>query len=144
MKIFCSNHPEIPSFSICGNCKKPYCKDCLNEGVDYYFCNSTECYEKYKIDKYYNDNPIFCNNCMEETTDEGAGNMHRLNWTGTSFSGKKNECQICHSYITNKCFVFFNIPIIKLEKYRVKIVGQKFGLLSGIDHIQYISRKLKK
>ena len=44
----CTNHPERIVLSFCNVCKKYFCKDCLNEGNEYYYCNNQSCYEKYK------------------------------------------------------------------------------------------------
>jgi uncharacterized RDD family membrane protein YckC len=44
----CSNHPEKQALSFCHNCGKYYCSDCLNEGKQYYYCNSKDCFELYK------------------------------------------------------------------------------------------------
>jgi uncharacterized RDD family membrane protein YckC len=48
MEIKCKNHPDKKSFNFCHNCGKYFCKDCLNEGMEYYYCNEPVCYEKYK------------------------------------------------------------------------------------------------
>ncbi len=44
----CSIHPAKQALSFCHNCGKYYCSDCLNEGKEYYYCNSKECFELYK------------------------------------------------------------------------------------------------
>lgn len=143
---YCINHPNIPSYTICGNCKDSYCKSCrdscLNEGIEYYYCNKKECLDKYEIEKYYLKNNNFCEKCSEETTNESAGNIGTINFIGTTFRGKSNECEICHSYITKKYFVIFGIPIIKLGVFRVRIVSQHFSFLAGEDETHFISRKL--
>lgn len=48
MEVKCKNHPERKSFNICHKCGKYYCKECLNEGKEYYYCNEPSCYEKFK------------------------------------------------------------------------------------------------
>ena len=141
---YCSNHPNIPFYTICGNCKDPYCKNCLNEGTTYYYCNKQECFNKYEIEKYYAENEIFCEKCSNETTDENAGNMKTINFIGTSFSGKRNECEICHSYISNKCFVFLGIPVFKYGTFRIRIITHNYSWLWGTDETSYISRRLKR
>lgn len=39
----CHNHPNVESLSICHNCGKSFCADCLNEGNTYYYCNQEAC-----------------------------------------------------------------------------------------------------
>ena len=47
MKKKCRNHPERNALSICHNCNGYYCKECLNEGQEYYYCNNELCNSKY-------------------------------------------------------------------------------------------------
>src|SRR5690554_6928537 len=47
MNNFCTNHPQKQAISFCHNCGNYYCKDCLNEGKEYYYCNNEDCYKKY-------------------------------------------------------------------------------------------------
>ncbi len=42
-KMFCINHPEKKALSFCHNCKEYFCKDCLVEGLTYYYCKKSEC-----------------------------------------------------------------------------------------------------
>lgn len=39
----CTNHPTIGAKSFCHNCGEYYCATCLNEGLEYYYCNKNEC-----------------------------------------------------------------------------------------------------
>ncbi len=39
----CVNHPNRRTFSICHSCGKDYCEQCLNEGKEYYYCESEIC-----------------------------------------------------------------------------------------------------
>ncbi|MDR3611499.1 MAG: DUF2007 domain-containing protein [Ignavibacteriaceae bacterium] len=39
----CVNHPDREAFSICFNCGKPYCQDCLTESGEYYYCKEPAC-----------------------------------------------------------------------------------------------------
>jgi len=47
MKYFCKNHPLKEAISYCHNCGNYFCKDCLNEGKEYYYCNTNDCFKKY-------------------------------------------------------------------------------------------------
>ena len=47
MKNTCKNHPERSAISICHNCGDYYCKDCLNEGKEYYYCNNKVCNDRF-------------------------------------------------------------------------------------------------
>ncbi|MDR3667960.1 MAG: DUF2007 domain-containing protein [Ignavibacteriaceae bacterium] len=44
----CTNHPEIETDSVCHNCGKPYCQECLSEGGEYYYCKKPECQKAMK------------------------------------------------------------------------------------------------
>lgn len=41
----CSNHPDRKAYSICHNCGKDYCEECLDEGKDFYYCKNPDCHE---------------------------------------------------------------------------------------------------
>jgi len=43
MKEKCFNHPDIDSLSLCHSCERYFCKDCLVEGAQYYYCKDEEC-----------------------------------------------------------------------------------------------------
>lgn len=44
----CFNHPDKKAFSICHSCGKDFCEQCLNEGKEYYYCNSELCQSELK------------------------------------------------------------------------------------------------
>jgi len=44
---YCTNHPDRLAYSVCGNCKESYCKECLNEGDQFLYCNKRECVKRY-------------------------------------------------------------------------------------------------
>jgi len=39
----CVNHPDKKAISVCHNCGKEYCAECLTEGEEYYYCKRPEC-----------------------------------------------------------------------------------------------------
>jgi hypothetical protein len=39
----CFNHPDKKAFLICHGCGKDYCKECLDEGKEYYYCKKPAC-----------------------------------------------------------------------------------------------------
>jgi hypothetical protein len=43
MKHYCKNHPNKIALSLCHSCGAYYCSDCLNEGLEYYYCTKGEC-----------------------------------------------------------------------------------------------------
>ena len=45
-KKLCENHPERKALSFCHSCGNYYCKDCLIEGPEYYYCKSKLCRAK--------------------------------------------------------------------------------------------------
>lgn len=72
MDKFCKNHPQKEAISFCHNCGNYYCKDCLNEGKEFYYCNNEECYKKYveeaepEVAVAGNLSIINCPNCKKE------------------------------------------------------------------------------
>ena len=47
MERFCKNHVEKQSNNSCYSCGDYFCKDCLNKGKEYYYCNNADCYKRY-------------------------------------------------------------------------------------------------
>lgn len=43
MKHYCKNHPNKIALSLCHSCGEYYCSDCLNEGLEYYYCKNEKC-----------------------------------------------------------------------------------------------------
>jgi hypothetical protein len=39
----CTDHPQAPALSMCHACGKPYCRACLREAGDYYYCSAPPC-----------------------------------------------------------------------------------------------------
>ncbi len=64
----CFNHLEKQAYSICRNCGKDYCPDCLNEGEEYYYCNEPACKKHLKKDEQTEALPesVFCTRCRDE------------------------------------------------------------------------------
>jgi hypothetical protein len=62
----CYNHPERKAYSVCHNCGKYFCEDCLTAGPEFYYCKSPECQQKLQEDtegKSYRIK-ITCPNCQ--------------------------------------------------------------------------------
>ena len=61
----CFNHPKIEALSICHGCGKEFCKLCLGEGKEYYYCKSIECQELLKMELPINEIPlsVICPKC---------------------------------------------------------------------------------
>ena len=47
MKHYCKNHPDKMALSFCRSCGEYYCSDCLNEGLEYYYCENEKCNKTY-------------------------------------------------------------------------------------------------
>jgi hypothetical protein len=64
----CFNHPNKKAFSICHNCGKNYCEECLDEGKEYYYCKNPECQEilKKELPIEFLSTSIVCPNCESE------------------------------------------------------------------------------
>ena len=145
MKNYCKNHPNKIALSFCCICKNYYCKECLIEGKEYYYCYQANCYNEYlkerkKILESYESNPRFCPKCLEETSKEATGNLDVTNFIGTTISTVGGHCNICNSLIAEKRFILFGIPIKSYGYYRI-IELKRYGFVSS--EITFLSRKLK-
>ncbi len=64
----CFNHTDKKAFSICHGCGKDYCKECLDEGKEYYYCKNPEC-QKLLLEELPPEQfpvKIICPNCSDE------------------------------------------------------------------------------
>lgn len=48
---FCSRHRDRDAFSFCHSCGKYFCKECLTEGKEYYYCDNSECRKQLMLEK---------------------------------------------------------------------------------------------
>lgn len=66
--ITCTNHPERQALSFCHHCGKYYCKDCLYEGKEFYYCKEPACRELLLKEVGAADLPLIinCPNCDVE------------------------------------------------------------------------------
>lgn len=46
----CTKHLDREALSFCHKCGKFYCKECLTEGKEYYYCSDPECQKQWRID----------------------------------------------------------------------------------------------
>jgi hypothetical protein len=62
----CYNHPDKDAYSICHNCGKHFCEDCLVAGAEFYYCKFPECQQKFKedIEKTSYRKEITCPDCQ--------------------------------------------------------------------------------
>ncbi|MCP5062498.1 MAG: hypothetical protein GY936_08550 [Ignavibacteriae bacterium] len=65
----CSNHIDRKAFSICHGCGKEFCKSCLDEGIEYYYCKNPGCQKLFEIELPPIKAPenIICPNCDSES-----------------------------------------------------------------------------
>jgi len=64
----CTNHPEKEALSFCHGCGKSFCKVCLDEGKEFYYCKNPECQELLKKEMPSGKlaTKIICPNCAAE------------------------------------------------------------------------------
>jgi hypothetical protein len=64
----CINHPNKKAFSVCHNCGKEYCQQCLDEGKEFYYCKNPECQESLRKELVPESLPLhlICPNCESE------------------------------------------------------------------------------
>lgn len=128
----CTNHPEKNALSFCHSCNRSFCKDCLVEGPQYYYCKSEVCMKKYAQEIDYSKNPRFCPKCISETTEEFAGDLISVNFIGDKFVNEsREECPICGSIVLEKISSVFR----RRGSYRV--------IWLNYEKTKFISRKVK-
>jgi transcription elongation factor Elf1 len=80
--ITCVNHPEKQALSLCHHCGQYYCKDCLYEGKEYYYCKEPACREQLLKEVGASELPVIinCPNCDNEIElsekERSAGKFH--------------------------------------------------------------------
>lgn len=47
----CKNHLNRKALSFCHHCHEYFCFECLNEGPEYYYCNSPQCLKVFEAEK---------------------------------------------------------------------------------------------
>jgi uncharacterized protein YbaR (Trm112 family) len=78
----CVNHPEREALSFCHNCGKHYCRECLFEGKEYYYCKEPACREALLKESGVSEMPLIisCPNCQSEIelseSEKASGKLH--------------------------------------------------------------------
>lgn len=148
MEHCCINHPQKKAISFCHICKNYYCEECLIEGNEYYYCHMEECLnelqkERRSFKESYETNPRFCPNCLNDTSSESMGNMSTTNFIGQSFIQVfGGVCPVCNSFIAEKQYIIFGIPVKSYGYYRVIQIRKFRTDLAGSREIIFNSRKL--
>jgi hypothetical protein len=47
----CVNHPPLDALSVCHSCGKDFCEACLQEGGEFYYCQSPGCQAMLRLEK---------------------------------------------------------------------------------------------
>lgn len=101
----CFNHPDKKAFSVCHCCGKDFCRECLSEGEEYYYCKDPKCQEMLKKESHRESLPkiITCPSCGGE-----------IELSEAEKTSGKVHCEECESLID-----FNENPpkIINQEKY---------------------------
>ena len=82
----CFNHPDRDAFSFCHNCGKHFCKECLIEGNEYYYCKDPHCSDN--SDKINLSQKVTCPKC---------NSFFSLN--KNEIKVKKAHCPQCEAFI---------------------------------------------
>ena len=48
---YCSRHQDKKALSFCHNCGKYFCKECLTEGKEYYYCSNSDCQKQMHLEE---------------------------------------------------------------------------------------------
>ncbi len=86
----CVNHPNRKALSVCHGCGKPYCKSCLDEGNDFYYCKSPACQELLRKETAVTLLPprVVCPRCSSE-----------LELSDSDRASKKFHCPECEAFL---------------------------------------------
>lgn len=90
MMKYCFNHPGKKAYSVCHNCGKDFCEECLNEGNEYYYCKNPDCQKALKAEKISEPLPevVVCPNCQNE-----------LELSENERESRQVHCPECESFI---------------------------------------------
>ena len=79
----CPNHPDKKAEYVCYGCGKYYCKACLTEEGDYYYCKEPACRELLQVAKHKQlllPTEVICPNCQSdlklEDDERKSGKIH--------------------------------------------------------------------
>ena len=87
----CPNHPDSEAEYVCHGCGKYYCKSCLTEEGDYYFCDEPACQKLLQAERNKElllPSYIACPNCQSE-----------LNLDENERRSGKIHCPECEAFI---------------------------------------------
>lgn len=115
----CFNHPKRKALSKCHGCGKDYCEECLDEGLEYYYCRKPECQTmllqelsgKNGTENYNNDiapKKIVCPNCEAE-----------IELTEDEVEEKKVHCPSCEALIDLK----FDPPHVQQKDNYIELLS---------------------
>lgn len=119
MSVTCINHPERDAFSECYFYKKYFCKACLEECNDYYYCGDSKCRDA--LNKELLQQIVECPGCSSEL---------ELNFEERI--EKKFHCPVC------ECFLDFSKKppkVIDPEKYGHLMTSLNQGDLGVIQSV---------
>ena len=101
MEHNCYNHPERKAYSICHNCGKSFCEECLIDGGEYYYCKNPECQETLNkgknLDNQESINAGDNSELPEDITCPSCGN--ELELSDEERETKKIHCPECETFI---------------------------------------------
>lgn len=86
----CTNHPGRKALSVCHGCGKYFCKSCLDEGEEFYYCKSAACQELLKKEKKTEPLPkkTVCPVCSSE-----------LELSDEDRASRKYHCPVCEAFV---------------------------------------------
>ncbi len=118
----CGNHPERKAISVCHGCGKYFCKSCLDEGKEFYYCKSPSCQELLKKESGAElSSRIICPNCSSELDLSNEDRIYR-----------KVHCPECGSLID---FNFDPPKILKSQSYSLLLSTMNQGDIALIKSI---------
>ncbi len=124
MEHYCYNHPERKAYSICHNCGKSFCEDCLVDGGEYYYCKNPECQKSLDTEKNSNNSQLNEKSELpEDITCPSCGS--ELELSEEERESKKVHCPECEAFIdfnvksaksirSSKLYFSYYLPLIKV------------------------------
>lgn len=96
----CFNHPDRESIAPCHSCGKYFCRDCLSEGKEYYYCKKEQCQALLKQES-----------SQFEVAERERAVVSERRWKESSRRFyRKTGLILCISWIPLTIFLFLMVP----------------------------------
>jgi hypothetical protein len=146
----CFNHADKSALSFCHACKRYFCKDCLIEAYEHYYCNREDCPREQREEiinfLHYSTQLKFCPKCLSQTTEETMGRLEIDSMGTTMREIKHTKCLVCGSFEADKIYSVFGLRVKRYGRFRVKVSqeSEMYQTFRGVARsTSFVSRQVK-